>query len=195
MRIKPMPSKDILDRLLTYDPTTGKLYWKPRPPEMFKDDKQPATQNAKIWNSKNAGKEAFCTKLPTGHLYSSINRDKYLAHRIIWKMTYGTEPDVIDHDDGNPGNNRLLNLKDAGQTLNMRNTAISRNNTSGYNGVSYFKALGKWEAKIMVNRKTIHLGLHDTPEEAYNARKRADAEYGFHRNHGRAVRVPSSIGG
>jgi hypothetical protein len=36
------------------------------------------------------------------------------------------------------------------------------------------------------NQKTWHLGTFKTLEDAISARKRAEAEYGFHANHGRA---------
>jgi len=168
-----------------YVPETGKLYWKERPASLFADGKQTAMHNAAIWNGKNSGNEAFTTSLVTGHRYSSIFGQKLLAHRVVWKMAFGTDPNVIDHIDGDPGNNRLENLRSVRQTDNTRNARLSKNSTSGYNGVTFNKRRNMWEAKIMVDRKNRFLGYFDSIEEAANARKQADTEYGFHQNHGR----------
>ena len=51
----------------------------------------------------------------------------------------------------------------------MHNMKAPRDNTSGYKGVSFHKASGKWRADICVARKRIALGLFSTPEEAANA--------------------------
>lgn len=185
MNIKPLPSQKLLHILLRYEAETGKLYWKPRASKLFRNGAQSKEWNANIWNGKNAGKEAFQTPLKTGHLYASIFRRKLLAHRVIWKMTYGTEPDVIDHDDGNPANNLLSNLNSVGQTINTRNARMSKNNTSGFNGVTRWR--DKWQAKICFNRKTIHLGCFDDIRDAVKSREDANLKYGFHANHGRSA--------
>jgi group I intron endonuclease len=46
---------------------------------------------------------------------------------------------------------------------------LSARNTSGFKGVSWDKKAKKWEAQIMINRRTIFLGLFNTPEEASKA--------------------------
>lgn len=43
-----------LHEILTYNPETGLLYWKPRPREMFERDRF-----HKAWNTRFAGKQAF----------------------------------------------------------------------------------------------------------------------------------------
>ncbi len=69
------------------------------------------------------------------------------------------------------------------KTDNQKNTSLSKNNSSGVNGVRQLPS-GKYSAFIMVNRKQISLGTRDTLDEAAALRKVADAHYGFHGNHG-----------
>jgi malate synthase len=41
---------------------------------------------------------------------------------LVWFITYGKFPDgVIDHLDGDPSNNRIENLRDVPQRVNMQN--------------------------------------------------------------------------
>ena len=61
-----------------------------------------------------------------------------VVHRIVWELTFGKIPEgfVIDHIDGNSLNNNADNLRLVTQELNCRNRAISKNNTSGVNGIT-----------------------------------------------------------
>ena len=52
--------------------------------------------------------------------------------------------------------------------------AMRRDNTSGYPGVCWVSKREKWQAKIDVNNKRIHLGLFDQKEDAIEARKKAE---------------------
>ena len=51
------------------------------------------------------------------------------------------------------------------------------NNTSGYIGVHYHKKSQKWAAVIGKDRKQHHLGLFDSKEQAFQARKTAETRY------------------
>jgi hypothetical protein len=51
------------------------------------------------------------------------------------------------------------------------NQDVSSRNSSGVKGVSFDKRSGKWHSRICVNRKTKHLGLYNTIEEAKLARQ------------------------
>ena len=107
------------------------------------------------------------------------------AHRVIWKMIYGTEPDQIDHDDRNRSNNRLKNLHAATVVTNQQNTKKSSNNTSGVTGVSFDRVDGKWLAAIGIGGKRKTLGRFKDKEDAIKARQDAEKLYGFHPNHGK----------
>lgn len=96
------------------------------------------------------------------------------VHRLVAKAFLGISDDQeIDHIDGNPLNNRLDNLRVCSHAENMKNRRRHSNNSSGFPGVSYHKASGKYQAQIWLNGRNKHLGLFKTPEEAAIAYKNA----------------------
>lgn len=118
-----------------------------------------------------------------GYLQVSIGKKEYLAHRIIWFMKQGNWPEQIDHINHNRKDNSWNNLREVQSRANQLNTTISKNNTSGFNGVRKVPS-GKYYAYIMVNRKQIGLGTYDKFDDACAAREKANQLYGFHVNHG-----------
>lgn len=110
----------------------------------------------------------------------------YLAHRLAWLLQTGDWPEFeIDHIDGDALNNRWENLRDVPSFENKKNMPLYRTSTSGVAGVRWKTDAGKWVARININGKTVHLGYYGSKEDAVRARKFAEAEHGFHRNHGR----------
>ena len=87
-------------------------------------------------------------------------------HRLL---TNADDGKVVDHKNGNGLDNKLLNLRVVTQVKNGHNCKLSRNNTSGVNGVSWYKAYGKWRARVMLNYKENTLGYFDEKEDAINA--------------------------
>mgnify|MGYP005872833447 CR=1 FL=1 len=159
------PTPDMLRRLLRYEPETGKLFWRERPVELCKN-----VQYWRAWNTRFAGREAFVTLTRSGYLQGVIFNRIHLAHKVIWAMAYDEWPSgQIDHRDTNPSNNSLGNLRGATGLQNSQNQGRKARNTSGYKGVTWSKKSGRWQAQIMCNWKTYHLGLFDTPEEAHTA--------------------------
>lgn len=75
------------------------------------------------------------------------------------------------------GHDKLKDLKVEGTNLSSLNTRISKNNKTGYTGVSYDKRNKKYRAYITLKRKQIHLGMYDTAEEAYQARLDGEEKY------------------
>ncbi|WP_298965117.1 HNH endonuclease signature motif containing protein [uncultured Roseibium sp.] len=166
-------------QLLSYDADTGKFTWKNRERQHFKSER-----DWKIWNTKNAGKEAFTAKDAKGYSVGRIFGRACKAHRIAWLMTHGCHPDVIDHINGDPADNRAQNLRNVSHKANGRNTKLSANNSSGINGVFWDKKRQQWEAKIKVDGRSKHLGYFKSKEDAKAIRSRADNKFGFHENHG-----------
>jgi hypothetical protein len=98
-----------------------------------------------------------------------INQKAHLAHRLVFLYHRGYLPEFIDHIDQNKLNNKIENLREITNSENQHNKGLNRNNSSGYKGVSWKRNHKKWRAGVQVNKKEIHLGYYDTPEEAYKA--------------------------
>lgn len=95
----------------------------------------------------------------------------YPIHRLIYEAFIAPidKNKVIDHIDRNRMNNSLSNLRVVTQSENAKN----RNGK----GVKLDKRSGKWEARIRVDRKYIHLGSFDTKDSARLAYIRAKETY------------------
>lgn len=101
---------------------------------------------------------------------------EFKAHRLAWLLTYGTWPKAeIDHINGCPSDNRIINLRDVSVKENgwNRNTAMS-NNKTGLLGVSSIK--GRYHAQIRANGKQHFLGIFDSADAAHAAYRAAKAE-------------------
>lgn len=108
------------------------------------------------------------------HGYKQLRfRGLYIpAHRAAWAIHYGNWPPIgfqIDHIDGDRANNRIQNLRLCTNTQNQWNRKMSSHNTSGFKGVYYHKATGKWTSSIRMYGKMNYLGTFETPELAYAA--------------------------
>lgn len=110
----------------------------------------------------------------------------YPVHRIAWCVYHGSWPSgVIDHINGKPDDNRLTNLRDVSRSDNNKNMSMSSRNTSGVVGVSWARDRKKWRAKIKSQNIVYELGFFSDFEDAVRARREAEREHGFHKNHGR----------
>jgi hypothetical protein len=177
MTEKHLPSSNELRQLLRYEPGTGKVYWLRRTGQ---------GQPIAAFNAKYAGREAFTSLRANGYLAGGIGSSKFLAHRIVWALHYGVWPQgEIDHINGNRADNRITNLRDVPHRANSQNMKRFANNSSGVTGVVWSKQRGSWIARIKVDYKLRHLGVFNDYNDAVNARREAEARFGFHANHGR----------
>jgi len=81
---------------------------------------------------------------------------KYVSmHRLILNAPDGVH---VDHIDGDGLNNQRSNLRLCTHQQNSMNRRLSRNNTSGYKGVSWHKKDKKWNVRIRINGKRIQIG-------------------------------------
>lgn len=138
----------------------------------------------KSWNSRWAGKEAFTHTSKLGYKSGGLLGKLWGAHRVIYKMITGHEPEQIDHINGDRTDNRFENLRSVSAAVNMKNQKQRSNNTSGTIGVHWHSVANKWCAAITVNLERIALGRFCVLEDAIEARKAAEIKYGFHENHG-----------
>lgn len=183
---KELPSPELLRKLLRYEPETGKLFWRERQVEMFTDGKYSAERSCAAWNSALVGKEALAAPHKEGYKQGRIFGRIYLAHRVIWAMVYGEWPlKCIDHISGVRDDNRIENLRAVSQAENSKNQKRRSNNISGVTGVIWHRPTQKWQAYIKINGNQKHLGLFTALNEAAAVRKAAEAEHGYHPNHGR----------
>lgn len=168
---------ELCRQLLRYEPETGKLFWKPRPLSAF-----PCERTGKTWNTRFADKQAF-TATSRGYHIGTIEYIMVKAHRVAWAIYYGEWPEVIDHINGDPADNRIANLRSISQGENLTNLARRSDNKSGVTGVYQFG--DRWAAEVKRGGKKTWLGYFDTFEDACAARQQAQADHGFHENHGR----------
>ena len=170
--IKPLPSLERLEELLSYDENSGVLTWK----------MQPETSRSNIgFNNKCGGKVAG-TINEDGYVVIGIAKKYYLAHRIIWKLKTGSDPvDIIDHEDTDKGNNRWLNLREAANGPNIQNSKLRKDNRSGVKGVFWEESHKSWRAVLTTNGVSVRLGRFKSLEKATSvitqARVKAHGEF------------------
>lgn len=187
MAKRQLPSPEVLRQLLDYDPDTGALRWKYRASEFCT-----SAAEWKRWNKQFAGREAFITVTGAGYLRGNVLGICIFAHRVVWAIVYGEWPDgEIDHIDGDPSNNRIANLRAVRSADNNRNRSIPSTNSSGAMGIRRARA-NRWRASIVIDGKSIHLGIYNEFRDALIAREAAQKALGFAPGHGRKSRALQS---
>lgn len=173
-----MITKEYLKSVAHYNPVSGDMFWKERPEWHFKNNGA-----CRSWNTKYAGNKME-TLDGKGYKVVSINKKRYLVHRLVWLYVHGRWPNIIDHKNGIRTDNRLSNLRDVSMSENHKNRSISKNNTSGVTGVYLNKSRGLWCAQMKHGGKTYHLGSSVFFEEAVALRKAEERRLGFSKRHG-----------
>lgn len=169
---RELPNIDILRSLVSFNPETGELHWKPR--------------GEKSWDPQNAGKRAFKRIRSEGYFSGTLLGYPIDAHRVAWAVFHGAwAKNQIDHINGDKLDNRIINLREVSVKENHRNMPAPSTNTSGCVGVYWHKNKRRWNASIKVDGKLIHIGNYLEKVDAIHARKQAEVQYGFHANHGR----------
>ncbi len=169
--IKALPSVEELRRLFAYDPESGALTWRVRPHVMAKRS-TPGTEAGTVGRS--------------GYRTIKVGIGYYLAHRIVWKIQTGADPeDQIDHIDGRRLNNAWANLRTADNAENRRNTGLQKNNRSGVKGVCWDSYHNSWNAYITAGERQQRLGRFKNLSDAIAVRR--EAEQRFHGEYARAA--------
>jgi len=143
---------EALRERLTYDADTGVLFWSRSPCNRVK-------AGAKAGHIGNHGYHVLC-----------IMGKKILVHRIVWAMHYGEWPERdIDHRNHCTTDNRIDNLRLAGNQQNQFNRKINNNNKSGHKGVYWHKRDKVWCVSATYNQRKVHIGTYHAKEAAAKA--------------------------
>jgi hypothetical protein len=149
----------ILREFLSYDPATGSVKW-----------------TKKAGRKVVVGAEAGAAR-KDGRRIVGFMRRRFLLSRVSWALHYGKWPDnEVDHRDGDPSNNRLLNLRAATSSQQKRNRVAF--SSSGIKGVYWIGPRNKYRAQIKVGEGTRYLGYFSDKEEARKVRIAAEKELG-----------------
>lgn len=101
-----------------------------------------------------------------GYIRIYVDGTAYKGHRLAWFYVYGEWPAEIDHINGDKSDNRLANLRSVTRSQNRMNVGAYKSNGSGYRGVNFDKATGKWKAQIQRDGRKRAIGYFGTPEDA-----------------------------
>ncbi len=157
-----MGSTSSLKTYLSYDPSTGDITWK-----------KGRGRRAKI-GTKAGYLDSY------GYLCIGLKGKYYKAHRVAWLLFYGRWPkDQLDHINQIKADNRIVNLREADNSLNQRNTGVRKDNTSGLSGVNWDIAHCLWIARIMIEGKRVYLGGFKSLFEAAAIRKSTENIHGY----------------
>ena len=121
----------------------------------------------KLTLRKDTGYKEFGFRIGGKQKTLYFHRVVYYAYNPTWNFYDNSKDNYIDHFDAkefppdHPKNNNIENLSVMTQQENMFNTRAR--------GTSFHKATDKYIAKIRLNKKTIHIGLFDTEQDAHQA--------------------------
>lgn len=151
----------VLCNLISYSADTGKFFW--------------------ISSGSEAG-----TFNAAGYVIITIMGRSYRAHRLAWFYSYKYWPkNEIDHINNIRCDNRLINLREATHEQNMKNSRLTKANTSGVKGVSWCKMMKKWFAYVGHSGKRIKVGyFNDINIAAKAVMKAREALHNEFHNHG-----------
>lgn len=158
----------LLHEVFRLDVDTGQLYWR--------QSGRGRSMTKPAGSTHNRGYR----RVSVGPAGSSV---EMLVHRAVFAMHNGYWPEHdVDHINQVKDDNRPCNLRAATRTENMQNVDWSAaprrsRNRSGFTGVHWHKATGKWCADIYRNRQTYTVGYFSSPEEAAAARAAEIAQW------------------
>ena len=153
-------TQQTVKELLDYNQITGECNWKEKP-----NTKSPICIGQKI---RNQDKD--------GYYRVFIHGKSYKLHRIAWLYVYGSWPTgQIDHINGVKTDNRICNLRDVNQSLNMHNIHLPSAGKKSCLPRGVYLEHGRYRARIKINNRVKNLGSFDTiikAESAYLSAKR-----------------------
>lgn len=140
------PSKEDILKVLEYDRERGLLIWK-------------VTRGSKIRPGDVAG-----TETSYGSLQMSLFGQRVQVSHVAWFLEKGWWPTkVIDHRDRDPKNNRIKNLRDISQEINVLHE-IHKDSEEGV----YETSTKKFAVVIRKNNVSECIGSYKTKKHAFD---------------------------
>lgn len=177
MALATLPCATVLRLLLSYEPETGRLFWRERPERFF-----PTPNHAASWNRRYAGREALTATLKgraeaqSYRVGTLLGRTGVKAHHVAFVITHGRLPyGQIDHINRDKTDNRASNLRDVTPQQNQWNISAKRprkgsKKPSAYIGVSWAAKSRKWQAHIKLqNGAAKRIGAFESEVDAARA--------------------------
>lgn len=156
--MRKLPTQAHLHEWFDYDPLTGIFVWK-----------KVHYTNAKLL-SQTAG-----TRRDSGYVFIGVPGFGQIgAHRLAWIYVNGLTIGgaEVDHEDTDPSNNAIGNLRLATSSQQKQNKKVQSNSRSGLKGAFFTHGKNrskKWRSQIKVDGRLIYLGYFHTPQEAHEA--------------------------
>jgi hypothetical protein len=139
-----------LRKLFVYDSELGGLRWRA--------------------GLKGRGGRPAGTVTERGYVRVRIGAGFLYAHSIVVALHTGAWPDEVDHANGDRADNRVENLRVCTHQQNMWNRKRSdKEFTSRFKGVYWSTQKGKWQARIGVDNRVVHLGFFSDEDAAGQA--------------------------
>lgn len=139
-------TQDLIIEIFEY--RHGELYWK-------------KPTNTKINVGDIAGSASS-----DGRIKIQLYGKKYFSSRLIFLYHNGYLPLVVDHENRNPLDNRIENLRAATTAQNCSNRCSARNSSSTYLGVNLHSNKKAWECAISINNKRTYIGYFKLEKDA-----------------------------
>ncbi len=155
-----LPSRRDLEELFVYDKCHGKLFWR--------------SHRDKRVKNRLVGKIAGCLNTK-GYPTIKLNGRRILVHKLIWFIENDYYAEELDHKNGDRADSRIHNLREVSRRQNCQNR--KRHRSGGLVGATFRAALNKYQARIWLRGKAIHLGMYNTERQANKAYWRALKEY------------------
>jgi hypothetical protein len=152
--MKQLPPIEYLRERFALDVDAGLLRWRRR--EGVHES----------WNTKYVDKIAGDPQA-NGRMRVGLDDQRYLVHRIIFKMFYGYEPPEIDHEDTDYTNNRPGNLRPCDHGSNIANGRRRRKQSGLPKGV-VLKG-GRYYVAVRKHGVSNYVGYFDDVETAHVA--------------------------
>jgi hypothetical protein len=152
---KQILSQELLKEFLDYNQETGIFTWL-------------KSNSNRIKVGDVAG-----TKHSYGYIVIGICGKPEKAHRLAWLYVYGYLPKKqIDHINEIKHDNRICNLREVTNQVNMLNKSKAQSNSS-----TKIRGVYSYKNKFCAKFRQKHIGIFDTVEEAEIARLREKERY------------------